>query len=126
MELKYELRKGKSKTKPNCYICNKHEGITEWHHITPIQEQVNDIKEMDGFIVFDKDFHNLSVILCPNCHTYLHKLYKTNKKDYELFFKNMEKNGYSLHENLKFCDLSNSHEKPLELEYEHTLLHGYN
>jgi hypothetical protein len=101
MKLKHYLRQGKPKTKPNCHICKKHGGITHWHHITPIEDQ---LKMLDNNEIED-DFKNLMVALCPNCHTYLHKLYKMLPQNYEAFFKKLKTNGYSFEENYIFTDL---------------------
>lgn len=98
------LRKDKPKYRTICYVCNKHKEITEWHHITPVSEIVKEIIDIGEFLD-----ENIVVSLCPNCHSYLHKLNKmdNNIEDKMGFFKNLKNNNYTKEENLKFCNLEN-------------------
>lgn len=68
-----ELTKTELKKK-NCFICNKHKYITELHHINP---QKNKIKDINIKGIYESDL----IYLCPNCHSYFHKiLYKESKR----------------------------------------------
>ena len=62
------LRKSVNYTKTNCYICNKHKGITEWHHLKRLKDCAKEFN--NGINIIE----NKLVCLCPNCHSYFHKL----------------------------------------------------
>lgn len=63
-----DIRKQIKYNKTDCFICNKHKGITEWHHLKPLK---NCAKELNnGTEVIE----NKLICLCPNCHSYFHKL----------------------------------------------------
>lgn len=57
------------KNRQPCFICGKHHSITEAHHVVPLKDV--------AFLL--ESWGNLEeppiVWLCPNCHTYIHKLY---------------------------------------------------
>ena len=69
--MKYYRKKIKNK-KP-CFLCKKHEHITEIHHI-------NEFKNHKEDLLLHNEYKSELISLCPNCHRYVHKtLYNKDK-----------------------------------------------
>ena len=69
-----EIRKKRTKERHPCFVCNKHESITEVHHII----QLKDISNFFNIGIID-EITNPLVHLCPNCHSYTHKCFYGEK-----------------------------------------------
>ena len=87
-----DLRKKqrKNELKQPCYICGRHQTITELHHVFTLKDCANvieTVKSVDVPLVW----------LCPNCHTYIHQMY--NGKFYNAM-REMSEDEY-----LKMCEL---------------------
>lgn len=63
-----DIRKPIKYNKTNCFICNKHKGIAEWHHLKPLKECAKELN--NGHETAESKL----ICLCPNCHSYFHKL----------------------------------------------------
>lgn len=63
-----------------CYICNGFSLITECHHLFPVNKAAIEIDNTGKTLIH-------VVWLCPNCHSYWHKLehLKTKSKRIALF-----------------------------------------
>lgn len=103
IDFKKQLRKGVPKYKTDCFVCDKHKEITEWHHVTPICMQPQLIN--DGIY-----FENEVACVCPNCHSYIHKLYKLAPKEYKSFIEKLIANHYSKDSIQKFGKILEKHE----------------
>ena len=72
------LRKPTKWKREPCYICGKHEKITEWHHLISLSECANKL-----FKNFDiNELETPMYCLCPNCHTYIHLI--ESRKSYSI------------------------------------------
>ena len=83
----------KTKKEP-CFICGKHQYICEQHHLNP-QKNIKEDIELYG------EYRSLLIWLCPNHHTYIHKLiykYKHSLEEciciHEAFKNEQEMNQY--------------------------------
>lgn len=52
-----------------CYVCCKHQSITELHHVFSLKDCAMVIDAVGSVNV-------PMAWLCPNCHTYIHQAYK--------------------------------------------------
>ena len=71
-----DIRRKHILTKEDCFICEKHKFISELHHLKTLKQcidELNNSKQVTSRVVF----------LCPNCHSYFHKLlyHKISKDD---------------------------------------------
>lgn len=68
-----DLRRRSKATNGNnrqpCYVCGRHESITELHHVFPLKDCAMVLDVVESVEV-------PMVCLCPNCHTYIHQMYK--------------------------------------------------
>lgn len=93
----------KSKKYEPCFICGEHSLIVEHHHTVPLSEviayinllQLSDIPEPP------------KVCLCPNCHSYIHKLLRE-----PLLFNNFPE-SFNLERFRRICDLGNQYRESL-------------
>lgn len=67
-----DLRDNKKRDRRPCFVCEKHEYITEWHHVTNLKEVAQDIEYFYGSSIE-------LVCLCPNCHTVVHAIEKIER-----------------------------------------------
>ena len=54
-----------------CFICGKHEDITEAHHAKSLEEVAHILNHCADWVTIEEP---PIVWLCPNCHTYIHNL----------------------------------------------------
>ena len=68
-ELRRRSKENRGIDRQPCFVCGRHESITELHHVFTLKDCV---------MVFDivQSVEVPMVWLCPNCHTYIHQMYK--------------------------------------------------
>lgn len=68
-ELRRKYRTTGGGKKQPCFVCGHHESITELHHVFPLKDCATFLEAVNSIEV-------PLVWLCPNCHTYVHQMYK--------------------------------------------------
>lgn len=100
-----EQKYNKKIKKEPCFVCNKHEKITQLHHIIPLKNVAEKAKKEDRDAEL-LECENDVIWLCPNCHAYTHLMYQDDF-DFDSFARYLDRCGdYELIDNFgKLIDL---------------------